>query len=114
MAARKSHRTQGRVILAVVPFFVAPVIEVVAYLQGRDVNPVPILIATVVFVVLAGARALMLLAVRNRVQAELASTARRFQAMALNSSDAVLLLDAGSSPPHAVAPRRSTAAKATD
>ena len=82
------------IALAIAPLLVPGFIELVGYYQGNDPNPVPLLVATFAFVVLAGARAMRLLELRDGAQASLASSERLYRALAANSSDAVLVLDA--------------------
>ena len=82
------------VALAIAPLLVPGFIEWVAYSQGRDANPLPLLAATCVFVALAGARGVRLIRLRDHAQEDLASSERLYRALAANSSDAVLVLDA--------------------
>ena len=83
-----------RVALAIAPLLVPGLIELVSYTQGHDANPAPLLLATVVFVGLAAVRALRLLHLRDEAQSHLQSSERLYRALAANSSDAVLVLDA--------------------
>ncbi len=85
---------QAGVALAIAPLLVPGFIEWAAYVQGRDANPLPLLAATCVFVALAGARGLRLIRLRDHAQEHLASSERLYRALAANSSDAVLVLDA--------------------
>ena len=85
---------QAGIALAIAPLLVPGFIEWVAYTQGRDANPLPLLAATCVFVALAGARGLRLIRLRDHAQEDLASSERLYRALAANSSDAVLVLDA--------------------
>lgn len=70
----------GRTALVLAPLLVPACIEVLAWAQGTDPNPVPMLAATVVLVGLAFARALRLLRRTEHVQAELRSTEELFRA----------------------------------
>ena len=83
-----------RIALAIAPLLVPGCIELVSFLQGYDANPVPLLAATVAFAGLAGARALRLLRLRDSAQDRLRSSERLYRALAANSADAVLILDA--------------------
>ena len=85
---------KARIALAIAPLLIPGVIETITYLQGYDPNPFPLLAATVVFAGLAAARSVRLLHLRNEAQLHLASSERLFRALAANSSDAVLVLDA--------------------
>ncbi|MET0911327.1 MAG: sensor domain-containing diguanylate cyclase, partial [Ilumatobacteraceae bacterium] len=83
-----------RIALALTPLIVPGGIELVSHVQGWDPNPVPLLAASVAFTVLYGIRAVRLLRLRDRAQVRLARSERRYRALAANSSDAVLVLDA--------------------
>ena len=85
---------KARIVLAFAPLLAPACIELVAYSRGVDANPIPLLLATVAFAALAGARALRLLRLRDRAQLDLESSEQLYRALAANSSDAVLLLDA--------------------
>jgi diguanylate cyclase (GGDEF)-like protein/PAS domain S-box-containing protein len=93
-AAPRDEVGKVRVALAIAPLLVPGSIELAAYTQGHDANPVPLLVATVAFAGLAAARALRLLRLRDEAQLHLASSERLYRALAANSSDAVLVLDA--------------------
>ncbi len=82
-----------RTALAITPFLVPGIIELVSYLQGHDTNPIPLLAATVVFAALAAARALRLLHMRDAAQSQIVASERLYRALAANSSDAVVLID---------------------
>ena len=84
----------GRILLAIAPLLVPGLIAIAAHIRGEDANPVPLFIGTVVFAGLAAARALRLLSLRGEAEARLASSERLYRALAANSSDAVVLLDA--------------------
>mgnify|MGYP000089842514 CR=1 FL=1 len=90
------HDTVGkwRIALAVAPLLVPSVIELIAYVEGTDAHPIPLLAATVAFAGLAAARALRLLHMRDRAQLHLVASEHLYRALAANSSDAVLMLDA--------------------
>ena len=82
------------IALAIAPLLVPGFIEWVAYAQGRDANPLPLLAATFVFVALAAAGRCDCIHLRDHAQGDLASSERLYRALAANSSDAVLVLDA--------------------
>ncbi|CAN5556141.1 hypothetical protein BH10ACT2_BH10ACT2_25250 [soil metagenome] len=82
------------IALAMTPLLVPGVIEVIGFLEGRDPNPIPLFAATVAFAGLATARALHILSTRNTARSNLTSSERVYRALAANSSDAVLMLDA--------------------
>jgi diguanylate cyclase (GGDEF)-like protein/PAS domain S-box-containing protein len=84
----------ARIALAIAPLLVPGFIDLVSSIQGHDPHPVPLLAATMAFVMLAGARALRLVHLRDQAQQGLASSERLYRALAANSSDAVILLDA--------------------
>ena len=90
------HQVVGkpRLALAIAPLLVPPVIELITYLQGSDVNPVPLIVATFVFAGLISVRALRILRLRDEAQSRLALSERLYRALAANSADAVLLLNA--------------------
>jgi diguanylate cyclase (GGDEF)-like protein/PAS domain S-box-containing protein len=94
LVARDQQIGPARIALAIAPLLAPGSIELVSHIQGRDPHPVPLLAATVAFVLLAGARALRLVRLRNQAQHGLASSERLYRALAANSSDAVILLDA--------------------
>lgn len=83
-----------RIALAIAPLLVPSVLELIAYAKGTDTNPIPLLVATAVFAALAAARAVRLLHLRDRAQSHLVASERLYRALAANSSDAVLMLDA--------------------
>ncbi|GAB4080592.1 EAL domain-containing protein [Modestobacter muralis] len=82
-----------RVTCAFLPLLVPGIIEFDAWLTGIDVSPLPGLLATVVLTVLVVVRAQRLLADAVHSRADVRSLARRYEALALNSSDAVAVVD---------------------
>jgi diguanylate cyclase (GGDEF)-like protein/PAS domain S-box-containing protein len=83
----------GRIVLGLAPLLVPGFIELIAYGQGDDVNPMPLLVATVVFAGLAGARAASLLHLQRAAQDRLVASDQMHRALSANSSDAVIMLD---------------------
>ncbi|MET0324935.1 MAG: EAL domain-containing protein [Ilumatobacteraceae bacterium] len=84
---------RGRIALALAPLLVPGFIELVAFGQGEDINPLPLLIATILFAGLAGARAASLLNLRHAAQERLVASDQLHRALSANSSDAVIMLD---------------------
>ncbi len=83
----------GRVSIALVPLLIPPAIELQGYVSGRHPETVPLLLATVVLVALAFARAVRLFNDATAAR-DLVRTQQRFSAaLAANSSDAVVVLD---------------------
>ena len=83
-----------RLSLAFLPMLAPSVVEVVGWRAGTDVAPLPGVLATVVLVLLTTVRAQGLLQ-DSRLAGELVrSQARRSDALALNSSDAVVVVAA--------------------
>ena len=85
--------TVARVGLALLPVLAPALGAVVAHRVGAHGDPVPGLLATVVLLVLAFARAARLLEEQALLRASLRSQTRYFSALAANSSDAVVVLD---------------------
>jgi two-component system, sensor histidine kinase and response regulator len=83
-----------RVALPFVPLLAPITIELWAHLGGEQTNPVPAFIAAVALIVLAFARAMTLHRAGERAAARLRSSERHFRALAANSSDAVVVVDA--------------------
>lgn len=84
----------GRVAVALLPLLVPGVIEVVTYFDGSDPNPVPLLAATAILVGLAYLRTIRVLQAEQSARRALRSEKRFAIALAVNSSDAVALVDA--------------------
>ena len=83
-----------RVALNIAPFAAPALVEVVAWNAGTDVNPVPGLVVWGVLLVLASARTRLVALDGDRAWAVVRSQARRSEALAVNSSDAVAVVDA--------------------
>ncbi|WP_177212894.1 bifunctional diguanylate cyclase/phosphodiesterase [Geodermatophilus ruber] len=99
VAATPVHQEQAKVTLPRMAFVLTPVLippsfELAAYVSGRDISPVPGILATVALLGLVFTRAAYLLRDREAFRRRLHSQARFFSALAANSSDAVVLLDA--------------------
>ena len=82
-----------RMGLAFLPLLVPGAFEFDAWLEGTDIDPIPGLLATLLLTVLVIVRAQRLLTDSTRSRAEVRSLARRFEALAVNSSDAVVVVD---------------------
>jgi diguanylate cyclase (GGDEF)-like protein/PAS domain S-box-containing protein len=93
-AAEVDRTGFGRVAIALVPLLVPGVIELITYFQGTDPNPVPLLMATAVLVGLAYLRTVRVLQAEHAARRALRSEKRFATALAVNSSDAVALVDA--------------------
>lgn len=94
--ARESSDTvvgRVRMVLAFLPLLVPGAFEVRAWLTGTDIDPLPGLLATVTLTALMVVRAQRLLSDSARARALVDSQARRFEALAVNSSDAVVVVD---------------------
>ena len=85
---------KARIVLAIAPLLVPSTIEVITSTQGRNVNPIPMLVASGVFTGLAAARALRLLHMRDEARSRVAASERLYRTLAANSSDAVVMIDA--------------------
>ncbi|MGD9998642.1 MAG: putative bifunctional diguanylate cyclase/phosphodiesterase [Ilumatobacteraceae bacterium] len=83
-----------RIALGMSPLLVPSLIELLAYWNGEDANPVPLLLATFVLVALASMRALRILRLRDDARRDLEQSEQLYRALAANSADAVMLLDA--------------------
>jgi diguanylate cyclase (GGDEF)-like protein len=86
--------TLPRLAFVLTPVLIPPSFELAAYVSGRDISPVPGILATVALLGLVFTRAAYLLRGREAFRCRLHSQARFFSALAANSSDAVVLLDA--------------------
>jgi diguanylate cyclase (GGDEF)-like protein/PAS domain S-box-containing protein len=85
---------KARLAFAFAPLLLPAVIHAIAYYRDDTVSPLPLLGGTLILTALAGARAVRLLHLRDAAEARLASSERRYRALAANASDAVMLLDA--------------------
>jgi diguanylate cyclase (GGDEF)-like protein/PAS domain S-box-containing protein len=86
--------TNGRVFITFVPLLVPALIDVWAVHTGSAPNPVPLFAATLALVLLAFVRSSRLVKGRNRQEAALEHSTRFYTALAENSSDAVIVVDA--------------------
>ncbi|QXG77354.1 EAL domain-containing protein [Modestobacter sp. L9-4] len=82
-----------RITAAFLPLLVPGVIEFDAWVKGIDVDPLPGLLATLSLTALVVVRAQRLLVESTRSRSEVRSLARRYEALAVNSSDAVAVVD---------------------
>src|SRR4051812_2795078 len=83
-----------RMFLTVAPFAAPALIEVVAWQNGVDVNPLPVLVTWGALLVLTTVRTRLVALDGERAWAVVHSQARRSEALAVNSSDAVAVVDA--------------------
>jgi diguanylate cyclase (GGDEF)-like protein/PAS domain S-box-containing protein len=90
-ATRVSNR---RILVTVLPLLMPGVIEVSEYARGHETNPIPLFGATLALVLLAFGRASRLVKARNREEEALERSTRYYAALAANSSDAVIVVDA--------------------
>jgi diguanylate cyclase (GGDEF)-like protein/PAS domain S-box-containing protein len=83
-----------RVALPFVPLLAPIAIETWSHLTGEESNPVPTAVAALALVGLSFTRAMTLHREGERAWARLRSSERHFRALAANSSDAVVVVDA--------------------
>ena len=93
-AGRGPGHGPWRMALNVAPFSAPAIIEVLAWDDGTDVNPVPGLAVWGVLLVLSTIRTRLVALDGLRAWAVVRSQARRSEALAVNSSDAVAVVDA--------------------
>ena len=86
--------TDARIYITLLPLLVPGVIELWGFSNGSDPSPVLLLAASVALVALASARSTRLVTARNRQEAALERSTRYYAALAENSSDAVIVVDA--------------------
>jgi diguanylate cyclase (GGDEF)-like protein/PAS domain S-box-containing protein len=87
--------TDARVFITLLPLLVPGVIEIWGVGYGHDSNPVALFGATVALLALAFARSTRLVKARNRQEQALERSTLYYAALAENSSDAVIVVDAG-------------------
>jgi diguanylate cyclase (GGDEF)-like protein/PAS domain S-box-containing protein len=98
-AAPQDHPTATvigpwRLWIAFLPLLVPTGFDLMGWLKGTDINPLPGLLATLALVMLIIVRTLRLLQDSELARAEVRTQARRAEALAVNSSDAVAVVDA--------------------
>jgi diguanylate cyclase (GGDEF)-like protein/PAS domain S-box-containing protein len=95
-AERKAVHRHGlsRLGLIVVPLLTPAAVEIWADTRGRDVQPVPLLVAMVLLVGITYVRVVGLMRVSESATRLLGSSERFFRALAANSSDAVVVIGA--------------------
>jgi diguanylate cyclase (GGDEF)-like protein len=86
-------RGTWRVVLNVAPFAVPAVGEVVTWVRGDRVDPVPTVVVWAVLMVLSTVRTRLMAVDVERAWGAVRSQARRYEALALNTSDAVAVVD---------------------
>jgi diguanylate cyclase (GGDEF)-like protein len=84
-----------RIAFAVALLAAPGVVDLVGYVDGEDLNPVPLATAGVVLCTLVFVRALRLLRSRDAAGRQLAASERRYRALAVHASDTLVVLDAG-------------------
>ncbi|MGY1837829.1 MULTISPECIES: putative bifunctional diguanylate cyclase/phosphodiesterase [unclassified Modestobacter] len=82
-----------RVAITIAPFTAPALVQVLAWRHEATVNPVPGLLVWSVLLVISTIRTRMLVTDSERAWAAVRTQARRFEALALNSSDAVVVVD---------------------
>jgi diguanylate cyclase (GGDEF)-like protein/PAS domain S-box-containing protein len=84
----------GRIAIALLPLTIPPVVELLGHLRGSDTQFITLFVATIVLVALAFARAVRLSQEATAARELVHAQARFNAAVAANSSDAVVVLDA--------------------
>jgi diguanylate cyclase (GGDEF)-like protein len=84
----------GQIVLVLAPVLIPPGFELASHLGRHDISPVPGMIATAALLALVFARVAYLLLNQVTLRQELRDRAHFSSALAANSSDAVVLLDA--------------------
>ncbi|WP_133379035.1 putative bifunctional diguanylate cyclase/phosphodiesterase [Klenkia marina] len=85
--------SRSQVALALAPLVLPGVVELVAFRDGPDVDPVPGILLTGAMVALAFARATRLLRQQSLLRRALELRARRASALAADSADALVVVD---------------------
>lgn len=93
-AAAAGELRLGRILMALLPLLVPVLLELQWLLRGREAYPVAAVTGTVVLVALAFLRMARLASSARSARQALASQERYASALAANSSDAVVVLDA--------------------
>ena len=93
LSSRRPGSGRWRTALNLAPFVVPPFTELVTWLRGGRVDPIPAAVAWAVLVALSSMRTRVLAVDGERAWAAVRSQARRFEALALNTSDAVAVVD---------------------
>jgi diguanylate cyclase (GGDEF)-like protein/PAS domain S-box-containing protein len=91
--ARPPGHGPWRMVLNTLPFAAPAVVEVIDWHRGVVVNPVPGLVVWAVLLVLAAIRTRVLALESERAWEAARSQTRRYEALAVNSSDAVAVVD---------------------
>ncbi len=84
---------RGRIAFGMAPLLIPGAIEAWGAVHGKDADPWPLLVLTVILVALAYVRSVRILDAAERARARLQSREHHFRALAANSSDAVLVVD---------------------
>ena len=92
---RNTGRMAGaRVLISLAPLLLPGIIETWSFAHGDQKNPVPFLFATAALVFLAYLRSTRLVRARDAQEAALLQNKQYYQALAQNSADAVIVVDA--------------------
>jgi diguanylate cyclase (GGDEF)-like protein/PAS domain S-box-containing protein len=91
--ARVERVGHTRIALGLLPLVVPWMFEVNAYMHDERLDPIPLVVATVVLIVLAFVRSSRLFRAVEVAHAEMRQSQRHFEALARNSSDGVLVVD---------------------
>jgi diguanylate cyclase (GGDEF)-like protein/PAS domain S-box-containing protein len=84
--------TGARIAITLLPLLAPGITEIWALSEGRDANPIPLFVATLLLVALAFARSTRLVKARNRQEDALRRKTWFYSALAENSSDAVIVV----------------------
>jgi diguanylate cyclase (GGDEF)-like protein/PAS domain S-box-containing protein len=95
-AAPRKARSPGlsRIALSVVPLLTPAAIEVWTFLRGKDTNAIPLFLAMAALVGITYVRVVGLMRAAAQAHALVQSSERHFRALAANSADAVVVVDA--------------------
>ena len=84
----------ARVLISLAPLLLPGIFETWSFAHDRDSNPVPFLVTTIALVFLAYLRSTRLVRARDAQEAALVQNKQYYQALAQNSADAVIVIDA--------------------
>jgi diguanylate cyclase (GGDEF)-like protein/PAS domain S-box-containing protein len=95
VAFKPARVTDSRILITLLPLLVPGIIKIWEFSHGHNPNPLPLFGATVTLLALAFARSTRLVKARNVQEAALERSTHFYAALAENSSDAVIVVDAG-------------------